>query len=159
MWPYWLSTASNAASANGNPENVEVFGEGRAGHPHLFLGAAHIAGERRRQHQGPHTFGMAGTEQHRGKRRLRHGEDRHAFAAGRVEHREEPVGPGLDRREVGDRYRVGLADAEEVGGDQAAERRQPAQGPATVGSSHSRSIGKVAVGTKSRSAPLSPTTW
>ena len=30
--------------------------------------------------------------------------------------------------------------------------------PATVGSSHSRSIGKVAVGTKSRSGP-SPTTW
>jgi hypothetical protein len=44
-----------------------------------------------------------------------------------VEHRDEPVRPGLHRRTIVDRHRIRAADAEEIGRDQTAERRQPVE--------------------------------
>jgi len=70
---------------------------------------------------------MARGQQHDRKRRLRRREDRHALAPHRVEHRDEPVGPGLHRGTVVNRHRVGAPGAEQVGQDQAAKRRQPAK--------------------------------
>ena len=72
-------------------------------------------------------MGMARGQKHDGKRRLGHPEHRHPLAADSVEHRDESVGPRLHRGTVVDRYRIGAPGAEEVGQDQATERRQPVQ--------------------------------
>ena len=70
---------------------------------------------------------MARGQQHDRKPRLRPREDRRALAPDGVEHRHQPVGPGLHRRTVVDRHRVGASAAKEIGQDEAAERGQPVQ--------------------------------
>ena len=112
------------ATSDGPLEAVEIRRERGLRHPEGLIGSTDITRERAEEHQRAHAVRMARGQHHGRKRRLRHREDRHAFAPHRVEHRDHSVGPGLHRRAVVDRHCVGAARAEEVGQDQAAERRQ-----------------------------------
>ncbi len=70
---------------------------------------------------------MACGQEHDGKRRLPHPEDRRTLAPNGVEHRDEPIRPSLHRRTVLNRHRIRATHPEQVGHEQAAERRQPTQ--------------------------------
>ena len=102
---------------------------------------------------------MARGQQHDRKPRLRPREDRRALAPDGVEHRHQPVGPGLHRRTDVDRHRVGASAPKEIGQDEAAERGQPAQVARHRGLVPQQVDRERRGGTKSRSGPPSPTIW